>query len=693
MFMTANERLTTSSLSESLSRFLSSSSSLSARVLSSAVVVAVSSVSGNAGASLMPSNPEVMCGGASFIYSDIQNHNNSTNLDIISHTDKTIINWGSFDTTEGHTVRFIEPNNNSIVLNRDMSGHMTYFDGNLQSNGKVWIINPNGMLFDKHANVQVGGLLLSTANITDDKMGGDCCECPTGACKDRYEFDQAAPNQANAVITINGAHIETVVGGTDRKLFDPSSAPGDVIIQAPAVALTPTDFANPRGKGVRIKTNGGSFIMASGQTFTVDFNGDGLVNYSTYYVDTPVTQKVTGAPTDFIWSKDDAQVPVGTEGGAEAGKSNIMVGADTIIDTTSAGSFGEAKALVNTGSSGHVKFVAKVDPEAVMDHVINLGGEFSNFENYLSSDGSRTYEEDLENARITNFETASVEINSQAPKPTCPATSEPTSPPETNEPTNPPETSEPTSPPDDEPTNPPTSAPTPAPTTAPAPSIAPQTFERRIDPLSRPLTSAGDETIKDTTVDPKHNNVTYERPYLVNLNTSIADGKLTLLSGGNGGSPTNLGNLTPAAGGNSGDGSEFNDLAPAAGGSGAKVGNGISCANSFLDKEWNKNPNELCPVEKGGSGANLGVIAPAAGAALKSNPNLGALSPAAGSTTVASNEENCSDAQPLKRHRTVAKSTKEDAAKVVASAKPGAKKVAYRKHGKAAAPCVKPQNL
>ena len=72
-----------------------------------------------------------------------------------------------------------------------------------------------------------------------------------------------------------------------------------------------------------------------------------------------------------------------------------------------------------------------------------------------------------------------------------------------------------------------------------------------IDPLTRPMESLGNESTQDTTVNPSIANVSYARPYLVSLNSSIAQGKLTMLSSGGptGGSATNLGNLSPAAGG------------------------------------------------------------------------------------------------------------------------------------------------
>ena len=40
-------------------------------------------------------------------------------------------------------------------------------DGALNANGQVWLLNSNGTVFGKDAKVNVGGLLVTTKNLTD----------------------------------------------------------------------------------------------------------------------------------------------------------------------------------------------------------------------------------------------------------------------------------------------------------------------------------------------------------------------------------------------------------------------------------------------------------------------------------------------------------------------------------------------
>jgi hypothetical protein len=118
--------------------------------------------------------------------------------------------------------------------------------------------------------------------------------------------------------------------------------------------------------------------------------------------------------------------------------------------------------------------------------------------------------------------------------------------------------------------------------------------------LTRSSASLGDETVRDTTVNPTIANVAYERPYRVSIQKSMSEGSLNLLSPSagtpsgntptvNAGSPDALANLSPAAGGknNNAAPSDLADLSPSAGGEGSK---GVKCANSFLDNAWMNDP-------------------------------------------------------------------------------------------------------
>ncbi|MFN6980930.1 MAG: beta strand repeat-containing protein [Brevundimonas sp.] len=72
------------------------------------------------------------------------------------------LNWSSFDIGSAATVTFNQPGTSSVVLNRVVGGNPTQIFGQLNSNGQVFLVNTNGMIFGSTAQINVGGLVAST---------------------------------------------------------------------------------------------------------------------------------------------------------------------------------------------------------------------------------------------------------------------------------------------------------------------------------------------------------------------------------------------------------------------------------------------------------------------------------------------------------------------------------------------------
>lgn len=88
-------------------------------------------------------------------------------------TPRAAINWRSFNVASGETVRFLQPDKDSIILNRVIGNDPTSIFGSIDANGKIILINQNGMLFGAGSKVDVGSLIASAADIdTTSFMGG-----------------------------------------------------------------------------------------------------------------------------------------------------------------------------------------------------------------------------------------------------------------------------------------------------------------------------------------------------------------------------------------------------------------------------------------------------------------------------------------------------------------------------------------
>lgn len=85
-------------------------------------------------------------------------------------TDRLALDWQKFNIAKDEKVHFDQNSKSAIALNRVVGDGRSIIDGSLSAKGHVFVINPNGVLFGKNSSVDVGGLVASTANVTDDDM-------------------------------------------------------------------------------------------------------------------------------------------------------------------------------------------------------------------------------------------------------------------------------------------------------------------------------------------------------------------------------------------------------------------------------------------------------------------------------------------------------------------------------------------
>ncbi len=110
------------------------------------------------------------------------------------------IDWLSFSIGAGKAVQFNQPDASSVALNRVTGVEPSLILGSLTSNGQVFLVNPNGVIFGRDSMVSTGSLIATTQQITNQNfMAG------------RYQFSATAPGLNTAVI--NQGRIQTPEGG------------------------------------------------------------------------------------------------------------------------------------------------------------------------------------------------------------------------------------------------------------------------------------------------------------------------------------------------------------------------------------------------------------------------------------------------------------------------------------------------
>ena len=148
----------------------------------------------------------------------------------VTNSPGTIINWQGFSIGAGNVTNFIQQSASSAVLNRVVGRDISSIQGQLLSNGRVFLINPAGIVVGPGAMIDTAGFVGSTLNMQNaDFLAG----------KLRFSGD------ATSGAIINQGWIRTSYGG-------------NVLLVAPRI----------ENSGL-IQTPGGELILAAGQKLTV----------------------------------------------------------------------------------------------------------------------------------------------------------------------------------------------------------------------------------------------------------------------------------------------------------------------------------------------------------------------------------------------------------------------------------------
>src|SRR6266511_544810 len=216
---------------------------------------------------------------------------------IVNQTSNSaIINWNTFNIGVKESVQFNQPGSSSAVLNRVTGGlGPSEILGTLTANGRVFLINRDGILFGLSAVVNTASFLATTHDIRNsDFMAG------------RYNFN--IPGRPDASI-VNQGRITASSGG-----FAALVAPG------------------VRNSGT-ITATLGTVALASGNSFTLDMYGDKLI---TLAVNDQIASKVidvaTGRPLKSLVSNEGK---IRANGGlVELTAAAARVVVDSVINTS-----------------------------------------------------------------------------------------------------------------------------------------------------------------------------------------------------------------------------------------------------------------------------------------------------------------------------------------------------------------------
>ena len=96
-------------------------------------------------------------------------------LQILQESDSAIIEWESFSIDGGELTEFIQSGKDAAVLNRVKGSAASHIDGMLKANGKVLLINQNGIVIGAEGVVDTAGFIASALDVSNEEFeaGGD----------------------------------------------------------------------------------------------------------------------------------------------------------------------------------------------------------------------------------------------------------------------------------------------------------------------------------------------------------------------------------------------------------------------------------------------------------------------------------------------------------------------------------------
>jgi len=273
-------------------------------------------------------------GGATVVHGSVSFSQPNSHTLNITNTPGAIVNWQQFGINQGEITRFIQQGANSAILNRIVGQDPSRILGQLNSNGKVFLVNPNGIVFGQNSMVNTAGLIASTLNISN---------------QDFINGNMRFADLQNAAEILNQGFIS-------------SSNNGEVVFVAPKITNEGT-----------ISVDNGSIVLAAGQSVTINSLNYDNIEFEVQAPDNKVVnlgEMITDGGSIGVFAgsiTNKGSVSANAVTVDDAGNIVFVAQADTVIET------GEITASSDTGKGGRIEITG--DRVGVFtDSVIDASG-------------------------------------------------------------------------------------------------------------------------------------------------------------------------------------------------------------------------------------------------------------------------------------------------------------------------------
>jgi filamentous hemagglutinin family protein len=235
---------------------------------------------------------------------------------ISQQSQRLMLEWQTFNVASNEHVIFNQPGSTAVALNRILDQNASEILGAIDANGRVFLINPNGIIFGSTATVNVGSLVASSLNIDyDDFMAGN------------YDFQTLADGSEGVVV--NRGLLQASMGGSITLMGSAVSNEGLILAEL------------------------GQVTLAAGSSASLDFGGDGLLFF-----------EVTGEVLENTGVLDSA---VSNSGEISANGGQVLLTASTARDV-----------FTNVVNNDGIIHAQRIDNTGGVIRLVGEGGETVN---------------------------------------------------------------------------------------------------------------------------------------------------------------------------------------------------------------------------------------------------------------------------------------------------------------------------
>jgi filamentous hemagglutinin len=185
-------------------------------------------------------------------------------LTVNQTSNSALLNWQKFNISANGTVNFVQPSAKALAVNRIFQADPSKIFGALNANGRIYLINQNGILFGAGAQINVAGIVASTLDISPDALLHGIAPATVNNSSPAFQNFPSGPSGAieidqGAMLSAPGGQIFLFAPQIDNR-GTISTPDGQTILAAGNSIFLATSVTDPNVRGLLVEVSLGGTV-------------------------------------------------------------------------------------------------------------------------------------------------------------------------------------------------------------------------------------------------------------------------------------------------------------------------------------------------------------------------------------------------------------------------------------------------